>query len=359
MLDQKKIDTKSLEGRKFRFVVSSAEDAARTIRERLGETARVLSVKQVNGKGLTKFLSSPQLEIVVEVPKKDPEVIEKKEPEADHYDFKVAQSSSTPYGDLAQQASVSSKPKKSVENLLKDAGFDQSFFETLKIHSNWDDLCKLPVPKALSEFTRYLKSKLPSQQTHELSSKICFFGLPGSGTTTALCKYLAREVFLNNKEAQVLKLENETPNFDNALSVYCDTLGVEVLRDNIDLDKISPKKTLVVDVQGSIYYENEEWFTTKKSLDSLGIDTRILVINAAYDKQVIQNSFLLGERMGANFVVFTHMDEVVTLGKLWPYVINAKIPVLFVSKGQNVAGDISMDIFNEFVHKTFPSPVLS
>jgi predicted DNA-binding antitoxin AbrB/MazE fold protein len=53
-----KVDRK--EGKRFKLVVRSAEEAVRVIREKLGEDARVLSVKQVGGEGLKRFISSPK-----------------------------------------------------------------------------------------------------------------------------------------------------------------------------------------------------------------------------------------------------------------------------------------------------------
>jgi flagellar biosynthesis protein FlhF len=46
-------------GKKFRLVVRSAEEAVRVIRDKLGENAKVLSVRQVGGTGLKRFVSSP------------------------------------------------------------------------------------------------------------------------------------------------------------------------------------------------------------------------------------------------------------------------------------------------------------
>ena len=46
-------------GQKYKFIVKSAEEAATIIREKLGEMAQVISVRQVEGEGLAKFLSSP------------------------------------------------------------------------------------------------------------------------------------------------------------------------------------------------------------------------------------------------------------------------------------------------------------
>ena len=52
-------DADPIEGKKYRLVVKSAEEAVRVIREKLGASARVLSVRQMGGQGLTKFISSP------------------------------------------------------------------------------------------------------------------------------------------------------------------------------------------------------------------------------------------------------------------------------------------------------------
>ena len=55
-------------GKRFRLVVRSAEEAVRVIREKRGADARVLSVKQVGGEGLKRFISSPKLEVIAEIP---------------------------------------------------------------------------------------------------------------------------------------------------------------------------------------------------------------------------------------------------------------------------------------------------
>ena len=46
-------------GKKFRLVVRSAEEAVRVIREKLGDKAKVISVRQLGGEGLKRFISSP------------------------------------------------------------------------------------------------------------------------------------------------------------------------------------------------------------------------------------------------------------------------------------------------------------
>ena len=68
-LTEDKVNKKA--GKRFKLIVRSAEEAVRVIREKLGEDARVLSVKQVGGEGLKRFISSPKLEVIAEVPSQE------------------------------------------------------------------------------------------------------------------------------------------------------------------------------------------------------------------------------------------------------------------------------------------------
>ncbi|MEI8108427.1 MAG: hypothetical protein WCI46_11475, partial [Verrucomicrobiota bacterium] len=56
-----------MSAKRFRFIVSSAEEAVKVLRDRIGENARVISVRQVEGTGLAKFLQAPKLEVIAEV----------------------------------------------------------------------------------------------------------------------------------------------------------------------------------------------------------------------------------------------------------------------------------------------------
>ena len=64
--------TTALENKRFKFIVASAEEAVRVLREKLGEHAKVISVRQVESGGLARFLHAPKLEIVAEVVPPDP-----------------------------------------------------------------------------------------------------------------------------------------------------------------------------------------------------------------------------------------------------------------------------------------------
>src|SRR5690349_2477935 len=60
-------ESSTSELQRYRFIVRSAEEAVSVLRERFGTAARVVSVRQVEGTGLARFLQSPKLEIIAEV----------------------------------------------------------------------------------------------------------------------------------------------------------------------------------------------------------------------------------------------------------------------------------------------------
>ncbi|NBR59936.1 MAG: hypothetical protein EBT89_12385, partial [Opitutaceae bacterium] len=60
-------DTPPTAGACYRFVVDSADQAAVLIRERLGEHARVLSVRSVSATGWQRLLAAPKLEVIAQI----------------------------------------------------------------------------------------------------------------------------------------------------------------------------------------------------------------------------------------------------------------------------------------------------
>ena len=71
MIAEKDIETSKNTAKRYKIVVRSAEEAVRLIREKLGEKAKVVSVRQVGGEGLKRFISSPKLEVIAEVKNED------------------------------------------------------------------------------------------------------------------------------------------------------------------------------------------------------------------------------------------------------------------------------------------------
>ncbi|MFP6901735.1 MAG: hypothetical protein VCA36_12385, partial [Opitutales bacterium] len=174
-----------------------------------------------------------------------------------------------------------------------------------------------------------------------------------------LCKFLANDVFINQRIPHVLKLENGTPNPDNALSIFCEVLGVTLFRDADDLPALTEDSQIYLDFPGLMVAKEEEWDLIGTRLDELAVDTRALVINAAYDCSISKRLFQLAERARATHVVFTHFDELPNSTKLWPLVLGGGLTPLCVCTGQNVTGDFTSNVLNQLMANTFPQQVLA
>jgi flagellar biosynthesis protein FlhF len=365
--------TDQSKAKRYRLVVRSAEEAVRVIREKLGESARVLSVRQVGGEGLRKFISSPKLEVIAELPIEDEsnivgigndklsgvgnlevanaksEVLANEKSQIDNKSVKE-QTGETPNKDSSDSNSI---------EILKKAGFDDQLLSVIETWSNWSDIKNLSLADTLKEITVGLSDRFKLNDSNPLQEKIAIIGAPGVGKTTTLCKFLAHDVFMNKKAPNVLKIENGVPNPDDALRIFCEVIGVTLFREANKIPSSSDMSPLYLDLPGLSLGLNEEWVSAKEVLNSLNIKTRVLVLNAAYDKQIINKTINQGQLIEATHLAFTHFDEISNSTKLWPILLRNQFTPLCICNGQNVTGDFTTHVLNQMIAKTFPEELYS
>ncbi len=316
------------------------------LRERLGENARVVSVRQVEGTGLARFLQAPKLEVIAEKSPAKPaaETPAAPEPpagtEPPHFP-EIAAAEPAPAGNP-------------LARLLHAGGMSPQILARLRSESDWASLETLPPGAALARIGVALRERFRARPRRELGSRIAFLGSPGAGTTSALCKWLATEVFVRQRRGVVLKLDLDRANPGDALSVFCDALGVQCVRSIPDVPALAPNESLFIDVPGVLQGSAEETAELTTALDPLFTTARIMVINAAYDAALIKRSYEFAERTGCTHVVFTHLDELTQWGKLWDFLLGSSLTPLFLSTGPNIAGDLEENVFDAVLAQTFP-----
>ncbi|MDG0965273.1 MAG: hypothetical protein P8O23_09405 [Opitutales bacterium] len=357
-------------GKRFRLTVKSAEEAVRVIREKLGDKARVLSVRQVGGEGLKKFISSPKLEVIAEIPPED-QLVETENldnPKDQIANSEVNSPSVAPSASpsVEPSANESSIPTATEEDILTDSvesdsfkilaktGFDSQLLSDISSWSNWNSIKDLSLAESLKEITIGLSDRFRSLKVEPTDDRIALIGAPGVGKTTTLCKFLAHEVFMNKKTPNVLKVENGVPNPDDALRIFCEVVGVTLYRESNKTPDSSMDSPLYLDFPGLSLGQADEWSRTQEVLDDLNVKTRVLVLNAAYDKQVLSKSINLGNNIGATHLALTHFDELSNSTKLWPLLLRNNLSPLCICNGQNVTGDFSTNVLNQMISRTFP-----
>ncbi len=367
-------------GQKYKFIVKSAEEAAAVIREKLGETAQVISVRQVEGEGLARFLKSPKLEIIAQIPNEESQSLPSPASEATDQlqiqaeadeDYLAQESSQRRKPARARKARSPQEPKRDDADFVPES-LVRAMFKNLPTGRLWTILLKAGIPSeflaqfgerpesrqlneqplqtAISHFAMLMRDRAPSRSL-SLSNRVAFFGSPGSGSTTALCKQLASDIFLRGRQACVMKLEAEEPNSSEGLSMFCEALGVQLLRTREELKKLDEDTNLYFDIPGMVL-TGKNVRHLQKTFDELGIESRVLVVNAAYERQLIQEAYTRAGSLGATHVVFTHVDEIPRCGKLWEFVLDDGLVPLFASTGQNIAADFDRHIIDLLVRRT-------
>ena len=349
--------TPEVQDREMRFIVHSAEEAVRKVRESLGPDAKVVSVQQVRGSGLQRFLAAPRLEIIARAP----ETVEKAappEPEPKPEPPPQPEGTESPPQEKSGSLPVAGTGEEKEANLtcrkfLARAGIPEVVAGRLEGAREWREIGDMDVREGLHQAVQWLRKYKNGRGVDRVPARAAFLGGPGAGKTTALCKLLAREVFLNGRTPTVLRLEVDKPHLDDGLPLYCEVLGIPCARSVAEVD---PRKeeNLYVDLPGFSLREKKEQDRIGEALDELGLSERILVLNAAYEEAIMRKFRRVGHRLHARHHILTHIDELESFGKLWEFLLDPEVQVLFFSDGQNVAGDRVEDPFGYLLERTFP-----
>ena len=349
-------------GKRFRLTVRSAEEAVRVIRDKLGDQARVLSVRQVGGEGLKRFISSPKLEVIAEIPADDSDeisdsgLLEEAEVSEDLAvaDKEAPSSNATNLPEDPGLRDVSFDESNDKVRLLRKAGFDLNLLGEIQSWSSWQEMKDKPLADVLKEITVGLSDRFRSTKLTPTTDKIALIGAPGVGKTTTLCKFLAHEVFMNKKIPFVLKVENGIPNPDDALRIFCEVIGVTLFREPEGMPQVSEESPLYLDFPGLSLSNLQDWVEAKQTLDAMQVDTRVLVVNGAYERDILLRSIRSAKHVGATHLAITHFDELSNSTKLWPVLLQEDLSPLCICNGQNVTGDFSTKVLNQLISRTFP-----
>lgn len=384
--------TSATETRTFRLVVDSAAEAVTLIQQKLGKRATVQSVKQHQPKGVSKLWTSNKLEIIVSVPPENaaPQPFELPDEKPETADAKaqgttsfrqpaakqISAEDALPEIDPPENANTPAAPAPSakqisaytqptspsrkpslelprIEALLRQSGFPGSLIDRFGQLPQWDNLNQRPLEHALAEVISLLRDEYLKVQNRPLSDGVAFIGTPGVGKSTVLRKHVANQVFVHGRKVQILKLDDEEPNPDDMLTVFCDIIGIPLVRDPSDLN-LATDTQLFVDLPGLHNNEGERLFSFRKTLNELNIDSRVLVMNAMYDEYSLGSAFELGRKMGTTHQTFTHLDELPKWEKLWKFVLTGSHPLVFMSMGDESAPYPNEDFLPLLINKTFP-----
>ena len=122
--------------------------------------------------------------------------------------------------------------------LLQRGGITETMLARLKSTDEWESIIRRPLRDAFREVAVLLRTQHQRNPKRETGECVAFIGTPGAGKTTALCKRLAMDVFFKQRRAVVLKVDMDKANPGDGLAVFCDVLGVPMVRSLKNLPKV-------------------------------------------------------------------------------------------------------------------------
>ena len=368
-----------------RFIVNSAEEAVRTIRQRLGENAQVTSVRKVERAGLSGLFRGTQLEVIARVPAplgtSAGETLALPAPPVEHipitpWDLDDAPAltptsivpttapRSQPGRELileiprfsahTETPAPASGGVSRLVGLLQRTGLSELLLARLQSSPVWSRIECLPLPQALPEIVALLRQEYAAIARPPLTNRLAFIGVAGAGSTSALCKHLARCVFGLGLPAAVYRLETDRPNPIDGLAAICELWGVPLLRSEEEMPAVREGTRLYVDVPGlADGPDRGEEAKIAALLQKLAVDSRIFVLNAAYETALLKGLCRRAEILGCRHLGFTHLDELVHWGKMWEFLLHRDLSTEFYSLGPGLPGDFTEDVLEGTLGKTF------
>ena len=336
----------------FKFTVNSAEEAARIIREKLGENARVLSVRTVSSGGLTGFFSAPKLEVIAQIisPASEERAPDQAEDLVEPLAAAKPAAKSRRYG----APGATFHAEKNLAKLLRRSGFSETLMERLEKSPAWITISELPLHRALVETGRHLREMGEAHFDRQPLTRAAFLGTPGVGRSTALCKWLAAELFHRGRMGHVITAEFDRPSATGPLTVFCEAMGVPLAHYPASTEPATPGGFVYFDMPGLSLRHPAENTAIMDFLTREKIEQRVLVLNAAYEPGALRSAYAIGRDMGATHVVFTHLDEVTQWGRLWEYVLDGELEPLFLATGPSLTGDCEVNALEAIARRTLP-----
>jgi flagellar biosynthesis protein FlhF len=325
----------------YRFIVRSVNEALSVLKAQLGPEARVLSVRPVRQNFIKRIFGGAKLEVIAELAAPESVLEPVMAPPV------PGVLNSTYAAGLAR----GSRPV-DLRAALRTAGFSESLLWRVETERRWSISGDKPLGDALADFVHELRQLVGAFPVVPLSRRVVFISSSQADKSLALGQWLTWEVFQQGTKCRVRHVEFSRPNPCLELEVFCDAVGVGLTHHTPNLRVSDEGARVYWDVPCFGAAAGDEMPLLADLLEQQAIETRVLVLNAAYETESLRVGLKSGRALRATHVVLTHLDEAKDVGKLWEILLEGEMRPLFFSHDGNLLGPIGGDPLDSLVQKT-------
>lgn len=217
----------------------------------------------------------------------------------------------------------------------------------------------LPKKQAWLKVLTDLSSRIPLSQDAIVDGAgvVAFVGPAGVGKTTTIAKLAAEYALRNGPEslalittdsyriagheqlrtlAQILKVPLRIVNEQNPLDVV--------------LKSLSRKRMIFIDTAG-LSAKDESFDHQMKLLDNTSIEMKTwLVLSSTNQRRILEKTVKEYEHLKVTGSILTKLDESASLGEALSVIIENRLPMAYVTNGQNIPDDIQRPKANQLVN---------
>lgn len=361
-----------------RFVASTHFEAVQQVQAEIGLDAIVVNTRTIPAKGIARLWKKPRVELLVK-PKAakestPPPLPAKKNELLNVYTSNPSQSTvptiPTPpppptiqpcpaVATAAPDSSLADRPESRCEHFLRRIGLDELLIASITDQAAVEFASHKQVSnRELLDFCHRRCAQLwqcPKFNLQKETGPIVLLGAPGVGKTTLIGKWASLLAFRMGRKPRLWKLDGHRANTDQFLDLVAELHQLTLHRfpePNLALDS---RETLFVDIPGADWNDPLQMKALAAQLDRLPPRTHYLVLNAAYDSDLLKRQIRTFASFPLDGLILTHLDEEKRWNKILNITVGTNFPLRIVSGGQNIPGYFQTVDPTEILAQVFPS----
>ena len=278
------------------------------------------------------------------------QVEEKNDNSSDNYSDKLMSEMikmKTMIGKLSQERELShsDKPydnqKNDIEKILRENDVDSENIENImmEIENNTNDVTYLEKLKiVLKDMIHVIKPKL--------QGRIVLVGPTGVGKTTTIAKLAGRLALVEGKKVGLITVDTYRIGAVEQLKTYADIMNLpfKVVYNMNDMDDaietMSECEVVLIDTTERSSKNRMQIAELRTFVEKADTKNIQLVLSATMKNKDLKYIIEGYQILNYNSIIVTKLDETSTYGSILNILETAKIPLSFVSTGQNVPDDI-------------------
>ena len=177
---------------------------------------------------------------------------------------------------------------------------------------------------------------------------VALVGPTGVGKTTTIAKIAADYAIRKNKKLALVSLDTYRLGSVNQLEIYGDIMqlpvevadGAQTLRDIVM--RHSDKDLILIDTTGRSHQDKDYSRKLKEIFNVVGDVETHLVLSVTAQEEQHRKTYEQFVSLGVDRILFTKLDEGLSFGSMFNFLVQNRIPLSYFSIGQNVPEDLEV-----------------